>query len=173
MQTVTRWARALLLHVVIHWPDEADLSLWPFALEHAIYLWNNVPNRDSRLAPLEIFTGCKFPSHAHLHHAHVWGCPVHVLDPKLQDGKKLPKWSPRSRRGRFSGMSPEHSSTIGNVLNLQTGHVSPQCHVVHDDLFSTVPNAKCGGILDEEQFQLENWHKLVRSGSTFWTQKDA
>jgi hypothetical protein len=81
----------MLLHAVLHWPDQADLSLWPFALEYAMYLWNNMPNNESILAPLELFASSKFDSYNHLHHAHVWGCPVYVLDPKLQDGKKLPK----------------------------------------------------------------------------------
>jgi hypothetical protein len=62
IQTVTCWARAMLLHSVIMWPDQADLSLWPFALQHAVYLWNNLPNDTTNLAPLEIFTGTLFPT---------------------------------------------------------------------------------------------------------------
>lgn len=99
IQTVTHWARAMLLHAVIHWPDQADLGLWPFALEYVVYLWNNMPNKESLLAPVELFASSKFDSYDHLHQTHVWGCPVYVLDPKLQDGKKLPKWSPHCRRG--------------------------------------------------------------------------
>ena len=94
IQTVTSWARAMLLHAVLHWPDQADLELWPFALEYAVYLWNNLPNKESFLAPIEAFASTKFDSYDHLHRTHVFGCPVYVLDPKLQDGKKLPKWSP-------------------------------------------------------------------------------
>ena len=66
------------------------------------------------------------------------GCPVFVLDPKLQDGKKIPKWNRRSRLGQFLGFSDEHSSLVANVQNLSTGFVSPQFHVVFDDLFQTV-----------------------------------
>ena len=165
IKTVTSWARAMLLFSVLHWPDEADLTLWPFALEYAVYLWNNMPDKESLMAPLEHFASSKFPSYNHLHRAHVWGCPVYVLDPKLQDGKKLPKWSPRCRRGRYLGPSPDHSSTIGRILNLRTGHISPQFHCIYDDLYSTVPNAGPGGILDEDQFRADNWAKLVESGS--------
>eukprot|EP00956_Cyclotella_meneghiniana_P015936 scaffold24808_cov102-Cyclotella_meneghiniana.AAC.1 len=71
---------------------------------------------------------------------HVWGCPVYVLDPKLQDGKKLPKWNRRARMGQFLGFSREHSSTVALVRNLHTGYVSPQYHVVFDDNFQTVFN---------------------------------
>jgi hypothetical protein len=94
IQTVTRWARAMLLHSIILWPDQADLALWPFALDHAVFLWNNIPSQTSSLAPIEVFTKTRFPNYNHLRRLHVWGCPVYVLDPKLQDGHKIPKWQP-------------------------------------------------------------------------------
>jgi len=43
IQTVVRWARTLLLHAAIHWLTLVDLKLWPFALKHAVYLWNILP----------------------------------------------------------------------------------------------------------------------------------
>jgi len=163
--TVTSWARAMLLHTVLHWPDQADLSLWPFALEYAVYLWNNMLNKDSCLAPLKLFASSKFDSYDHLHRAHVWGCPIYLLDPKLQDGKKLSKWSPCTWHGHYLGPSPNHSSTIGWILNLWTSSVSPQSHCIYDDLYTTVPNGRASGILDLDQFTTDNWAKLVESGS--------
>jgi hypothetical protein len=164
IQTVTRWARAMLLHACIHWPDQVDLSLWPFALEYAVYLWNHMPNRESMLAPLEVFSDSMFDSYAFLQRTHVWGCPAYVLDPKLQDGKKLPKWTPRSRRGKYLGPSPKHSTVVGRILNLRTGSISPQFHVVYDDLFSSVPNAEAGGVLELEQFREASWRTILESG---------
>jgi len=164
IQTVTRWARAMLMHAVIHWPDQADLELWPFALEYAVYLWNNLPNPESLMAPIELFASSKFTSYEHLHRMHVFGCPTYVLDPKLQDGKKLPKWSPRSRRGQYLGPSPNHSTTIGRILNLRTGHVSPQFHCVYDDQFSTVSSVPVEGALDDELFYRMDWTSLVEAG---------
>ena len=38
------------------------------------------------------------------------------------------------------GFSPFHSSTISLALNLTTGNVSPQFHVVHDEFFTTAHN---------------------------------
>lgn len=73
-----------------------------------------------------------------LHRVRVFGCPVYVLDPKLQDAKKIPKWSKRSWKGIFMGFSPRHSSTVALVLNPDTGYVTPQYHVVFDERFSTV-----------------------------------
>jgi hypothetical protein len=40
----------------------------------------------------------------------------------------------------FVGYSPDHSSMVPMVLNLATGHISPQYHVVFDDSFHTVPS---------------------------------
>ena len=56
--------------------------------------------------------------------------------------KKLPRWQPRSRRGVFVGFSTLHSSEVSLVLNLQTGSITPQYHVVFDDCFSTVSSVE-------------------------------
>ena len=72
---------------------------------------------------------------------HVWGCPTFVFDPRLQDGKKLPKWSPRSCLGFFMGYSNSRSSAVSLILNLKTGSITPRYHLVHDDRFSTVSNS--------------------------------
>ena len=71
--------------------------------------------------------------------AHVWGCPVYVLDADLQDGKRVPKWNRRARMGQFLGFSRQHcSSLVGMVRNLRTGFVSPQYHLVFDDNYDTI-----------------------------------
>jgi hypothetical protein len=73
----------MMLHAIIHWPDQANLELWHFALDHAIYLWNNLPSKETRLAPLELFSSSRFDNVNHLQRARVWGCPTYVLDPTL------------------------------------------------------------------------------------------
>ena len=78
--------------------------------------------------PIELFSGVKLPSFDPLLHAHVLGCPVFVLDPRLLDGKKLPKWTPRVWRGPFLGNIPQHSTLVGRILNMSTGSVTPQFH---------------------------------------------
>ncbi|MHA7927723.1 MAG: hypothetical protein ACX936_21195, partial [Marinobacter sp.] len=164
IQTVTNWARTMLLHCAIHWPDQADLTLWPFAMEHAVYIWNHLPRRDSRLSPLEIFSQTRADSHASIERLHVWGCPTYVLDAELANGKKIPKWAPRSRRGLYLGYSPDHSSTVSRVLNLRTGHVSPQYHIVCDDHFSTVPVQEGGQLIDPDSFNPDVWARLIETG---------
>lgn len=64
--------------------------------------------------------------------------PAYVLDKSIQDGKKIPRWKPRSDRRIYVGVSPNHASTVGLCLNLTTGAISPQYHVVYDDQFATV-----------------------------------
>jgi hypothetical protein len=61
------------------------------SLDQAIHVWNNMPKRGLRPSPEELFSGTKYQNYNHLQRAHVWGCPVYVLDPSLQDGKKIPK----------------------------------------------------------------------------------
>jgi hypothetical protein len=56
----------------------------------------------------------------------------------MQSGKKLPKWKVRSRIGVYLGMSMQHARSVDLVLNLKTGHVSPQFHVTFDPKFETV-----------------------------------
>jgi hypothetical protein len=97
-----------------------------------------MPYRDTRLAPIEVFTSTKFQNYKHLERCHIWGSSVFVLDPALQDGRKIPKWNPRSRLGMYLGNSPVHSSIVARVLNLRSGYITAQSHTVHDDLFSTV-----------------------------------
>jgi hypothetical protein len=140
--------------------QKLDLKLWPFALDHAIFLWNNILNSDTRLAPIEVFTSTKFQNYKHLERCNVWGRPVFVLDPALQDGNTIPKWNQRSIVGMYLGNSPVHSSTVARVLNLRTGYITAQYHIVHDDLFSTVHNDGTAlGLLTPEF-----WNGLLHTG---------
>lgn len=136
IRTVSELVRSLILHASIHWPTGIDGSLWPMAVDYATHLYKTLPNHHG-ICPADLFTGTTVPRHK-LRDMHVWGCPVYVLDPTLQQGKKLPWWQPRSRRGLFLGYSRHHSSDVPLILNIQTGSISPQIHVVFDDSFSTV-----------------------------------
>ena len=42
VKTVTSWALSFLMHQMLHWPDKFDEALWPFALEHAVTIWNHL-----------------------------------------------------------------------------------------------------------------------------------
>ena len=137
IQTISNMSRTMMLHAGIHWPDLVNSSLWPMAMEYAAYIYNHTPNMESGQAPIDIFTRTVVPRQRLLD-LHVWGCPAYVLEPKLQDGKKIPRWKPRSGRGVFLGLASKYASSVPLVLNPSTLHISPQFHVVFDDLFTTV-----------------------------------
>jgi Reverse transcriptase (RNA-dependent DNA polymerase) len=157
-QTIFNWSRAMLLHYILHWPQQARLDLWPYAVDYAVWLWNNIPDLGSRMSPLEIFTNTTFPDHSHLQRARVFGCPVFVLDPKLQDAKKLPKWQKRSWQGIFLGFSTIHHSSVALVLNPETGSITAQYHVIFDERFSTVATTS----MTDENIIL--WESLIDNG---------
>jgi hypothetical protein len=109
IQTISNMARAMILHASMHWKNGIDASLWLMAINYAIHIYNNTPNKG--VTPADIFTGRTVPRHR-LFDLHVWGCPVYVLDPQMQQGRKLPRWQPRSRRGVNFGLSLQHSSEV-------------------------------------------------------------
>ena len=64
----------------------------------------------------------------------------------------------------YLGCSSAHSSTVSRILNLHTGSVSPQYHIVVDDNFTTVPNAETSGVLEENQFNPDSWATIIETG---------
>jgi hypothetical protein len=140
IKTIMAIARTMLLHSAIHWPDVADPTLWPMAVLHACYIWNRIPNEQSGLSPLDMWSRTRQPL-TNLLKLHVWGSPVYVLDKKLADGKKIGRWVPRSHRCVYLGHSPRHSADVPLVLNLSTGSITPQWNVCHDDYFATVTSS--------------------------------
>jgi hypothetical protein len=54
------------------------------------------------------------------------GMPVYVLDNMISDGKKLPRWTPRSTRTVKLGFSDKHTSSVPLVFNPQTGYITAQ-----------------------------------------------
>jgi len=63
----------------------------------------------------------------------------------MQAGFKMPKWAKRSRVGVYLGPSWAHAKSVGLVLSLTTGLVSPQFHVKYDDAFESVRRLKLSG----------------------------
>ena len=44
------------------------------------------------------------------------------------------------------------------------GFISPQYHVIYDDLFTMVPNAESGGIFHDTPLMQDCWEQIVTSG---------
>jgi hypothetical protein len=68
----------------------------------------------------------------------------------LQDGKKIPKWSPQVCLGVFLGFSNLHSSQVPLVLNVASGKISPQFHVIFDNKFETINSLPFDKPLDQQ-----------------------
>ncbi len=149
IKTVSQWARANMLHAAFHWPAHANIKLWPQAIDYAVWVFNRLPSVDQELSPNELWSGSRTMGHD-LRRTHPFGCPVFVLDTRLQDGKKIPKWDTRAQRGMFVGFSPDHSSLVPLILNVATGKITPQFHVIFDDKFQTVMSLAQGTTLRDE-----------------------
>jgi hypothetical protein len=94
IQTIMSIACTMMLHASVYWPDIADPSLWPMAVQHAVFLHNHVPDPSNGLSPNDIFE-CNCWEQSKFHDLHAWGCPVYVLDKTIADGKIIPQWKPR------------------------------------------------------------------------------
>jgi hypothetical protein len=127
--TVSNMARANMVHALLHWPGQNFIDMWPLAMQYAVWVYNKIPHFVAKQTPEELWTKIKLPD-SHLPRAHAFGCPVYVLDAKLQDGKSIPKWDSKARQGIFVGFSPHHSTNVPLILNPSTQHISPQYHVI-------------------------------------------
>ncbi len=112
-------------------------------------MFNWLPNLTNELSPNEIWSSCCAQTEE-FNQSHVFGCLVYVLDATLQDGHKLPKWAPRAHLGVFLGFSTLHSSQVPLVMNVDTGKISPQFHVIFDDKFETVLSMALGDSIDDQ-----------------------
>ena len=93
---------------------------------------------------------------------HVWGCPVYVLGSALSGGRSIPRWKPRLSRGMYVGHSIKFGHSVPLVLDLDTGSITGQFHVVFDDWFQTVPSTSNTKV----NFNHNDWYKTF--GLTEW-----
>ena len=98
-----------------------------------------------------------------IRHYHTFCCPVYALDARLQGSSFIPKWYDQVRVGVYVGRSPIRAGNVSLVLNVSTGHVSPQFHVVFDETFSTVPSLKNGSVPASCEFICKNKRELATS----------
>ena len=121
IRDLTDQARKMLLFAMSRWPQEVDVSLWPYAFRIAAFIHNHIPCDEEGRSRLELFSGSSVMTN--LNHFHTFGCPVYALDSDLASGKSISRWLPRSRLGLYIGPSPQHARSVSLVLNLSTGLV--------------------------------------------------
>jgi hypothetical protein len=141
IQELTNLARTMLIHAGKRWSKAITANLWPYAIRMANDVLNATPNSADEIAPIAKWSNS--PVSTNPKHWQPFGCPVYVLDEELQTaGASFSKWKERARVGVYLGRSPMHGRQVALVLNLQTGHVSPQFHIKFDPSFQTVRNEK-------------------------------
>ena len=86
---------------------------------------------------------------------------MYVLDARLQGDSFIPKWDEQVRVSVYVGRSPIRAGNVSLVLNLSTGHVSPQFHVVFDKNISTIPSLKNGSVPASWKFICKNYKELA------------
>lgn len=135
--TIQATARTILLHAMAKWPGTVTEAFWPFAINHAVHLYN-ISSRDGpHKSPWELFTGTPLPKHPS--DSRVFGCPAFVLHKVNQDNPAAAKtWASCCWQGVYIGHSPLHASSVALIYNPSTRHVTPQFHVTFDKEFSTV-----------------------------------
>jgi hypothetical protein len=149
VKTLAQWACANMLHLAHHWPSQTNVRFWPQAIEYSIWVFNRLPHQTIGLSPNKLWLSCRALTEE-INRAHVFGCPVYVLDAALQDGHKIPRWSPRARLGIFLGFSTLHSLLVPLVMNVVMGKISPQFHVIFDHKFETVVSANSTMLMNEQ-----------------------
>ena len=154
-------ARTMIIHANRRWPSAITVNLWPYALTLAADVRNATSNRNDGFTPIGIFTSAK--QTPQLKDFHTFGCPVYILDKRMQSASKIKKWEERSRVGIYLGKSRAHSQTVHLVLSLVTGHVSAQFHITCDDRFETV---RPHGPLPTSQWQQLAGFTLKDGGTT-------
>jgi hypothetical protein len=156
--SITQRARTILLHAMARWPTVITEDMWTFAIRHAVNFHNSSIRRDKNKSPYHLFTGQESPWN--LSDFHVFGCPVYVLNKKLQDGDNFSKWRARSWQGVYIGHSNCHASNVPLVYNPRTTYVTPQYHLVFNESFTSIiyPSiAKTEQFL-QHLYSTNNWH---------------
>jgi hypothetical protein len=90
IQTIMYMACTFLVHLSLYWTDMGadDISFWPFTVKHTVWLYNRLPNFESGLTPMDLLTKQK-ADHRDILCSHVWGCPLCMLEPKLQMDRRF------------------------------------------------------------------------------------
>ena len=61
-------AQTMLLHAIDKWPGAITTFLWPYAMQHAVNVWNSTPFKHEDQSPMEKFSSTKIqPNLKHIH----------------------------------------------------------------------------------------------------------
>jgi hypothetical protein len=104
----------------MHRGDGQNSHLWTYAIRAANDSRNYSPTNEQDTCPISRF--CSTSSLPSIQNQHHFECPTYVLRKKLQDRKKIGKWSDRTRVGINLGYSSKHA------LNVHLSLIYKLCH---------------------------------------------
>ena len=91
----------MLFHSALHWPKEPSLSHWLMAMDHALWVWNNLPMNDGSMEYLQSRSSHpRNPEAILISEPHMSGDP-HLMSwiRKWLTDIMFLIWSPRLRQG--------------------------------------------------------------------------
>ena len=135
-QVPARASRNQILNSKSRWSSAIELNLWPYVLQNANDIRNNLSDKEDSTSPVERYNQGQVTPKIRCHHT--FGCPYYVLNNCLQAGGWQPKWEARASLGINLVTLPRHASSLAIILNLLTVLVSPQFLIQFDNLFETV-----------------------------------
>ena len=94
IKTVVTMAKTMLMHAALRCLEYLlSTYLWPMEIYYALWVYNQILDMKSGLSAIETWSRSRFgPVSETINKCHIWGCPAHVLEPKLQNpGVKIPK----------------------------------------------------------------------------------
>ena len=60
--TIFERARSMMIHAAIKWPEQSDVTLWPLAVDYAVYIHNHLPTASGH-APIKLLSSTKQDSY--------------------------------------------------------------------------------------------------------------
>ena len=85
IKTVVNMTRTMLIHPSLGFPDDTLYTdLWPMAMDYTLWVQNRIPDMQSGLFDIELWSRSKFePVSKTLSNCHFWGFPTYVLEATL------------------------------------------------------------------------------------------
>jgi hypothetical protein len=160
IRTLQDMAQTMLIHAHYCWPKAVNTHLWPYAIRYRNDALNATPNMQhlEERIPENVLTNTHTVV-ANPKHWHHFGAPMYVLARPLQAAENIiHKWKGRSTIGLYLGRSPQHARKVALVLNLKTGHVSPQYHVKIDSTSQTLKDI--GNLMPLIFWQIKSGYEL-------------
>ena len=90
IKQLTEKSRTMLIHVKYRWPEVIQPCLWPFGLKQAEFNLNNLCLSKSGKSCAKTLTDMH--NKINIRNFHTSGCPVYVLDARLQAAGYILKW---------------------------------------------------------------------------------